>query len=189
MNAEDLGEELRKGSGELSRRRKTALVGRAVTGLYPGTHLQKTFETTNPSKAVLLAGRFNAFGDDFVEGWRGYAERLAVESGYGDARFDAYVARNRIVSACRAITDVKMQTGEMSLRDAAEFLADEAGVEGEQAVAEVREYSRGPGEQVSRLVGTRSLLELCDGRDAEFRSRLLEGGGVPVEFHEKRLNA
>ena len=33
MNAEDLGEELRKGSGELSRRRKTALIGRAVTGL------------------------------------------------------------------------------------------------------------------------------------------------------------
>jgi len=64
---------------------------------------------------------------------------------------------------------------------------DEAGVEGEQAVAEVREYSRGPGEQVSRLVGTRKLLELCDGKDAEFRSRLLEGGGVPVEFHEKRL--
>ncbi|MDZ7689094.1 MAG: DUF885 family protein [Halobacteriales archaeon] len=117
-----------------------------------------------------------------------YAERLAVDSSFGDARFDAYVARNRLVSACRAIVDVKTQTGEMTLRDAASFLADEAGVEGEHAVAEAREYSRGPGEQVSRVVGTRALLELCDGADAEFRSRLLEGGGVPVEFHRKRLN-
>ena len=167
---------------------RAEIAGRAVTDIYPGTHLQKTFEATNPSKAVLLAGRFNAFGDDFAEGWRGYAERLAVESGYGDARFRAYAARNRLVAACRALVDVKLQTGEMSLRDAAEFLADEAGMEGEQAVAEAREYSRGPGEQVSRLVGTRKLTELCDGKDAAFRSRLLEGGGVPVEFHEKRLN-
>ena len=166
---------------------RAEIVGRAVSDLYPGAHLQKSFEAANPSKAVLLAGRFNAFGDDFVEGWRGYAERLAVESGYGDARFRAYVARNRIVSACRAIVDIRMQTGDMTLRDAAEFLADEAGIEGEQAVAEAREYSRGPGEQVSRLVGTNALLELCEGANAEFRSRLLDGGGVPVEFHKKRL--
>jgi hypothetical protein len=77
----------------------------------------------------------------------------------------------------------------MSLRDAASFLADEAGVEGEQAVAEAREYSRGPGEQVSRLVGADALVELCEGHDAAFRSRLLEGGGVPVELHRKRLDA
>jgi uncharacterized protein (DUF885 family) len=166
---------------------RAEIAGRAVTDLYPGTHLQKTFEAANTSKAVLLAGRFNAFGDDFAEGWRGYAERLAVGSGYGDARFRAYAARNRLVAACRALVDVKLQTGDMSLRDAAGFLADEAGMEGEQAVAEAREYSRGPGEQVSRLVGTQKLLELCDGKDAAFRSRLLEGGGVPVEFHEKRL--
>ncbi len=166
---------------------RAEIVGRSVTDLYPGTHVQKTFAAANVSKAVVLAGQFNAFGDDFVEGWRGYVERLAVESGYGDARFEAYVARNRLVAACRALIDVKLQTGEMTLRDAASFLADEAGIEGEQAVAEAREYSRGPGEQASRLVGTRRLLELCDSRDAEFRSRLLEGGGVPVEFHKRRL--
>jgi len=166
---------------------RAEIAGRSVTDLYPGTHVQKTFAASNASKAVVLAGQFNAFGDDFVEGWRGYVERLAVDAGYGDARFEAYVARNRLVAACRALVDVKLQTGEMTLRDAASFLADEAGIEGEQAVAEAREYSRGPGEQASRLVGTRRLLELCDGRGAEFRSRLLEGGGVPVEFHEKRL--
>lgn len=167
---------------------RAEIVGRAVTDLYPGAHLQKTFEAASASKAVLLAGRFNAFGDDFTEGWQGYAERLAVDSGYGDARFRAYAARNRLVSACRALVDVKTQTGEMTLRDAASFLADEAGIEGGQAIVEAREYSRGPGEQVSRLVGTRKLLELCDGADAAFRSRLLDGGAVPVEFHEKRLN-
>ena len=167
---------------------RAEIAGRAVSDIYPGAHLQKTFEAATASKAVLLAGRFNAFGDDFTEGWQGYVERLAVDSEYGDARFRAYVARNRLVSACRAIVDIKLQTGEMSLRDAASFLADEAGVEGEQAVAEAREYSRGPGEQVSRLVGADALLELCEGHDAAFRSLLLEGGGVPVEFHRKRLN-
>lgn len=166
---------------------RAEIAGRAVTDLYPGEHLQRTFETAGTSKAVVLAGRFNSFGDDFTEGWKGYVEHLAVERGFGDARFDAYVARNRLVSACRALVDVKLQTGEMSVRDAASFLADEAGVEGETAVAEVREYGREPGAQVSRLVGTAALVELCDGCDAAFRSRLLEGGGVPVEFHEKRL--
>ena len=101
---------------------RAEIAGRTVTDLYPGTHLQRTFEAANPSKTVLLAGRFNAFGDDFAEGWRGYAERLAVESGYGDARFRAYAARNRLVAACRALVDMKIQTGDMSLRDAAEFL-------------------------------------------------------------------
>jgi hypothetical protein len=166
---------------------RAEILGRAVTDLYPGAHIQKTFEAASASEAVVLAGRFNAFGDDFVEGWKGYVERLAVERGYGDARFRAYVARNRLVAACRALVDVKLQTGEMSVRDAASFLADEAGVEGEQAVAEVREYGREPGAQVSRLVGTDAILGLCDERDAAFRSRLLEGGGVPVEFHERRL--
>jgi predicted metal-dependent hydrolase len=167
---------------------RAEIAGRAVTDLYPGAHLQKSFEAAGASKAVVLAGRFNAFGDDFVEGWKGYAERLAVESGHGDARFRAYAARNRLVAACRALVDVKLQTGEMTVRDAASFLADEAGVGGEEAVAEVRGYGREPGAQVSRLVGTEALLELCDGSDADFRSRLLNGGGVPVEFHERRLD-
>jgi hypothetical protein len=165
---------------------RAEVAGRAVTDLYPGGHLQRTFEA-EASTAAVLAGRFNSFGDDFVEGWKGYVERLAVERGFGDARFDAYVARNRLVAACRALVDVKLQTGEMTVRDAASFLSDEAGIEGEEAVAEVRGYGREPGAQVSRLVGTASLLEMCDGRDAGFRSRLLEGGGVPVEFHRKRL--
>jgi hypothetical protein len=166
---------------------RAEIAGRAVTDLYPGEHLQKTFERASASNPVILAGRFNAFGDDFAEGWKGYVERLGVEHGYGDARYEAYVARNRLVAACRALVDIKLQTGEMTVRDAASYLADEAGVEGEEAVAEVRGYGREPGAQVSRLVGTRALLELCDGRDASFRSRLLEGGGVPVEFHRRRI--
>jgi hypothetical protein len=166
---------------------RAEIAGRAVTDLYPGAHIQKTFEAAAASEAVVLAGRFNAFGEDFVEGWKGYVERLAVESGYGDARFEAYAARNRLVAACRALVDVKLQTGDMTVRDAASFLSDEAGAEGEEAVAEAREYGREPGAQVSRLVGAHALRELCDGRGAAFRSRVLEGGGVPVRFHERRL--
>jgi len=174
----------------------TEIVGNAVSDVYPGTHLRSVSEARSASKAEILAGRFNSFGDDFTEGWRAHAERLAVENGYGGALTRVYRARNRVDSACRAVVDVKLQTGEMTVRDATEFLVDEAGIEEERAVAEAREYGREPGAQVSSLVGARRIEELRrdvlgddHGRDEErmFHRDLLRGGGVPVAFHRKRL--
>jgi len=175
----------------------TEIVGNSVSDVYPGTHLRLAFEARTASKAEILAGRFNAFGDDFTEGWRAYSETLAVENGYGGALMRAYRARNRIASACRATVDVKLQTGDMSVRDAAEFLIEQAGIKEERAVPEAREYGREPGGQVSALVGTRLIEDLREDilgdthnedEKRRFHRRLLQGGGVPVELHRKRLN-
>ncbi|MDY7082515.1 MAG: DUF885 family protein, partial [Halobacteria archaeon] len=156
--------------------------GTAVSEFYPGHHLQQVVWARNASKLSVMAGRFNAFGDDFVEGWMDYAAERAVEAGYGDETVELSLARDRIEAACRAIVDVKLQTGEMSIRDAAGFLADEGGVEQEVALAEVKSFTENPGGEVSRLVGARMLRELkedIDMKERDFHDTLLEGGGVP----------
>ncbi|MDY6780408.1 MAG: DUF885 domain-containing protein [Halobacteria archaeon] len=165
----------------------------AVSEFYPGHHLQKVYECERASRTEVLSGAFNSFGDDFVEGWKGYALETVTEKGYGGDYLELVRAKEDLASACRAVVDVRLQRGEMTLRDAAEYLSDELGLEPEHALAEVRSYTESPGYQLSRLVGSKLLSGLREDAleegydEKEFHEEVLGGGGVPVGFHRRRV--
>lgn len=160
------------------------IAGRAVSDLYPGHHVQQAYASEEAARPTALLGWFNSFGDDLVEGWRDHAERTMVDRGFHDD-LSLVRNRNRVASACRAKVDVLLQTGEMTVREAASFLVEEAGMESEAAVDEVRSYASDPGSQVSRVAGAtriRALWSESDLRLKEFNRRLLSRGGVPIDM-------
>lgn len=167
------------------------ILGTAVSEFYPGHHLQQVYP--KESRLAGLVGRFNSFGDDFVEGWQLYSMDVMARQGYRDPELGLVRARDRIAAAASAIVDVELQRGGMTVREAAEYLAEQTGVEPRQAVARVRSYTENPGHQVSRLAGARLLHELRNDfsgmSEEEFHDALLRGGGAPVELHRERLSS
>lgn len=165
------------------------ILGAAVAEFYPGHHLQEVYP--KDSRVASLVGRFNSFGDDFRDGWELYSMDVTAAHGYRTPELDLVRARDRLTAACTAIVDVELQRGGMTVREAADYLAGETGLESKQALARVRSYTRNPGHRVSRLVGAHLLHELRDDvdmKEKDFHDALLRGGGAPVEFHRARLS-
>ncbi len=173
-----------KSNDALQEHSRPEIAGRAVGDLYPGHHVQQVYACEEAPRATALLGWFNSFGDDLVEGWRDQAERAMVERGF-HPDLALVRSRNRVAAACRAKADVLLQTGEMSVREAASYLVEEAGMESEAAVDEVRSYASDPGAQVSRVVGSTRIRALWSDSGLglqEFGLRLLSHGGVPLEM-------
>ncbi len=173
-----------KSNEALREHSRAEIAGRAVGDLYPGHHVQQVYACTEGSEATALLGWFNSFGDDLVMGWRDHAERLMVEKGF-HPDLDVVRSRNRVAAACRAVVDVELQRDGMSVREAAKYLVDQAGMTEDAAVAEVRQQASEPGAQVSRAVGSvliRREFERSNESVKEFNERLLSHGGVPLEI-------
>lgn len=165
------------------------ILGTAVGEFFPGHHLQEVYPKED--QLASLVGRFNSYGDDIREGWELYSMDVMAGHGYRTPELDLVRARDRLSAACTALVDVELQRGGMTLREAADYLAGETGLEPKQALARVRSYTRNPGHQVSRLVGAHMLHELrndIDVNEKEFHDALLRGGGAPVELHRARLS-
>lgn len=162
-------------------------VASSVAGdLFPGHHLQQVTAVRSAPRIPLVTGHFGAFGDDLVEGWRLHAARLVGATDHGDAAFRLVAARNAVEAACLARIDVDLHTGAKSIRDAASYLVDEAGLERESAVAEARATTRSPGHRLATCVGAARLRALRDDagaagmEDAELHDAVLERGRAPV---------
>lgn len=173
-----------KSNQTLKEHSRPEIAGRAVGDLYPGHHVQQAYACEEAHRATALLGWFNSFGDDLVGGWRDHAERMMDERGF-HPDLGLVRSRNRVAAACRARVDVLLQTGEMSVREAATYLVEQAGMESEAAVQEVRSYASDPGSQVSRVVGATRIRGLWSDSETsleEFNRRLLAHGGVPLEM-------
>ncbi len=173
-----------KSNEALREHSRAEIAGRVVSDLYPGHHVQEVYAMRESSRAVSLLGWFNSFGDSLVEGWRDHAEQMMVDAGYHPDLALVH-ARNRVAAACRAKVDVELHRGGMSVREAVEFLVNEAGMTEEAALQEVRGFASDPGGHVGRVVGSRLIRDRWSGSDLELREfnrGLLSYGGVPVEM-------
>lgn len=166
------------------------VLGTAISEFYPGHHLQQAY--TKESRTAAIVGKFNSFGDDFVEGWELYCMDTMSRHGYRDHELNLVRSRDRVGAACKAIVDIELQRGGMSVREASDFLADEVGLDPQQAVAQVRNYTQNPGHQTSRIVGAHLLNELRKDNESmpekAFHDSLLRGGGIPVQLHREKIS-
>jgi uncharacterized protein (DUF885 family) len=124
-----------------------------------------------------------------VEGWACYATDLAEEIGFLTPLEALSEQQSRARMAARAIADVSIHTGQMTLAEAAAFYEREAGMSPAAAHGESVKNSMFPGAAMMYLSGTsaiHALREKIVAREGaafnlrDFHDRFLGYGAVPV---------
>jgi len=124
-----------------------------------------------------------------VEGWACYATDLAEEIGFLTPLESLSEQQSRVRMAARAVADVGIHTGSMTLAEAAAFYEREAGMSPSAATGEAVKNSMFPGAALIYLVGTQAIHDLREEMkrlegDAfsrrRFHDRFLAYGAIPV---------
>ncbi len=160
----------------------------------PGHHLQLTraMESPHPVRRQMLSSLL-------MEGWALYCEELMQEQGfYTDPRVRIFQLKDMIWRACRVMIDVGLHTGQMSLGDAVDMLADKACIEEAAAAAEVRRYAMSPTQPMTYVIGKLLLLDLRERMKRKLGSRfdlkgfhdaILNFGSIPTPLIVERMTA
>ncbi len=128
-------------------------------------------------------------GGTMAEGWACYATELMAEHGALDPLEVVAERASRIRMCCRAVVDVELHTGRMSLEDAARFYRREAGMPEGASWSEAVKNSMFPGGALMYLMGTDGIRALRMDVEAArggafdlraFHDGLLAHGSIPV---------
>jgi hypothetical protein len=130
----------------------------------------------------------------FYEGWACYAEQLLDELGYvRDLRQQLIGLKRQLWRNLRAELDIKLQTGRISLDQAAREIED-LGFSRQRAERQIRRFALTPGYQLCYFMGNHEIVRLREqfssrlGQKA-FHDTLLGGGEIPFHLVEKKLTA
>ncbi|HTR97297.1 MAG TPA: DUF885 domain-containing protein [Candidatus Acidoferrales bacterium] len=148
---------------------------------YPGRHLLRVHGNRASS-------RLRRITNDTVmaDGWASYAEELMAEEGFltPDPAGRLFQLASALRRAVAAEVSVGLHCGRLAPPAAAARLADAAGLEPDEAEAEVRACCVSAGRGVGALVGRQALRDLA----AETRKRL--GGAFDrARFHDAALGS
>jgi hypothetical protein len=160
-----------------------------------GHHVQNCHAYRSPSRigqiaAVDTASRIGMFsGGTLAEGWACYATDLMEEVGFLSDLECVAQQHNRVRQLARAIVDIELHRGTMSVEQAATFYRSRAGMSDEAARQEVTRNGMFPGTAIMYWIGTEGLHRLRAARaraDAAtftlqaLHDRVLSYGALPV---------
>lgn len=162
-----------------------------------GHHVQNWHAYRSASRigqiaAVDCASRIAMFcGGTMAEGWACYATELMSEVGFLTPleRFSEYQGRLRM--AARAVVDIRLHQGRMTLDDAAAFYEQRAGMGREAARTESVKNSMFPGAAIMYLISMDRIHELRRELSTrlgsrfnlrQFHDKFLSFGSIPVEL-------
>jgi len=95
-----------------------------------------------------------------IEGWAHYCEKMMYDHGYEANDPAAYEMVNGAVwRAWRIIVDIKLARGEIALEDAVKSGMEEVGMTKDGALAEVKRYTKTPGQALSYMLGRHLIIE------------------------------
>ena len=153
-----------------------------------GHHVQNWHAARAASRIGQIAGvdcaaRIALFGGGtLVEGWACYATDLMDEVGFLTPLQSLAQAQSRVRMAARAVVDVALHTGEMTLDGAAAFYEREAGMPPAAAHGEAVKNSMFPAAAMMYLIGTDAI------HDLRRQVAAVEGGAFsPRAFHDRFL--
>ena len=140
-------------------------------------------------------------GDETVEGWAHYCEKMMFDHGYGATDTAALEMLNGAIwRAYRIIADVKLSCGDATPEEMVQLGVVEAGIPLDASRAEVKRYTRTPGQPLSYLLGRHMIIEFRKEMEEElgdrfderkFHDLVADYGYVPLalmrEFVEKEL--
>jgi hypothetical protein len=154
-----------------------------------GHHLQNWHAYRAESRigqvaAIDCASRIAMFcGGTMAEGWSSYVTDLMGEVGFLTPleEFSQLHARARM--AARALVDVRLHTGQLTLEEASALYQESVGMSAAAAQAEVVKNSMFPGAALIYLLGSDQIRDLRQ----EFRAR--EGAAFSLRhFHDRLLS-
>jgi len=163
--------------------------GLPITALhegFPGHHLQLCRANQNESQM-----RRYYMTSVFVEGWALYCEEMMYEQGfYSDPRTRIMQLKDQLWRACRVVIDVGLHCEGMTTEEAEAMLVGVAGLDKDNAKAEVSRYTATPTQPMSYLVGMREMLQLReswrkihpDSSLQEFHDEVLSHGSLPFSI-------
>ncbi|HJZ47200.1 MAG TPA: DUF885 family protein [Roseiflexaceae bacterium] len=165
-----------------------------------GHHVQNWYAFCAESRIGRVAGvdcasRIAMFcAGSMTEGWACYATELMDEAGLLTP-LEAFAERHtRLRMAARALVDVRLHTGRISLDQAAAFYQERVGMAPAAAKSEAAKNSMFPGTALMYLVGTDTIRQLRDELSARpgfklraFHDRLLSYGSVPAALVAERM--
>lgn len=169
----------------------TSITNTSVHEAYPGHHLQLIWANKHPSLTRLLTN-----APEFVEGWAHYCEEHMRNYGLDDPKIRLIQTKDMIFRAVRIIIDVNLHCNKMSFEDAISFLKKETGMDPQTATAEIKRYTKTPGQPLSYLLGKHLLLQLQkdvkthmkDGySEKKFHNALLKAGSIPFPYIRREL--
>ena len=167
-----------------------------------GHHLQNWYAYRAQSRvaqvaAVDCASRIGMFlGGTMAEGWACYATDLMDEVGFLTAHESVAEQHTRVRMLARAIVDIELHTGVMTLDDAAQFYGEHVGMPPDVAMAEATKNSMFPGTASMYWLGTQGIHDLraeCAARQGSafslrsFHDALLSLGAIPVALAREIL--
>ncbi|MBL7210977.1 MAG: DUF885 family protein [Desulfobacteraceae bacterium] len=129
----------------------------------------------------------------FYEGWACYGEQLLDELGYVlDPRQQLIQLKRQLWRNLRAMLDVKLQTGRMTLAQAAKEI-QALGFSSKRAQRQVRRFCLTPGYQLCYFMGNYEIDRLREKFGPRlglkhFHDTLLGGGEIPFHLVERRLD-
>ncbi|MGD2248998.1 MAG: DUF885 domain-containing protein [Candidatus Methanofastidiosia archaeon] len=169
----------------------TSIINTSVHEAYPGHHLQLIWANKHPSLVRLLTN-----APEFVEGWAHYCEERMQNYGLDDNKIRLIQTKDMIFRAVRIIIDVNLHCNEMNCEQAITFLQKETGMDPQTATAEVKRYTKTPGQPLSYLLGKHMLLHLQKDvkthmKDAyseeKFHDAMLKAGSMPFPYMRREL--
>jgi uncharacterized protein (DUF885 family) len=140
--------------------------------------------------AVDCAARIAMFcGGTMAEGWACYATQLMAEHGFLTPLEEFGEAHADLRMAARAVVDIRLHRGEITLDEAARFYAERTAMSHAAAQGEAVKNSMFPGAALMYLMGRDLILELRADLQRrlgsrfnlrQFHDRFLSFGSVPV---------
>lgn len=154
-----------------------------------GHHVQNWYASRAPSRiarvaAVDCASRIGMFlGGTMAEGWACYATDLMDETGFLTPFESVAEEHTRVRMLARAIADIELHTGVMTVADAVRFYGEQVGMSPEVAWGEAVKNSMFPGTASMYWLGT----EAIHGLRAEYAARVGRAFSLRA-FHDAFLS-
>nr|MBN2277753.1 DUF885 domain-containing protein [candidate division Zixibacteria bacterium] len=152
---------------------------------YPGHHLQFQY-------ASQIENRIRKWHENmcFIEGWALYCEEMMYDQGFYGSDNPRYlnILGGIIFRAARIVVDVKLQTGQMTIDEAVNWMAEQTGGDTSWIRIEINRYTTTPTIPMSYLIGKEEIVRLrdylmeTDGDNfslGDFHDRLLSEGAIP----------
>jgi uncharacterized protein (DUF885 family) len=162
----------------------------------PGHHYQISLQMENETLPKFR--RFTLYGA-YVEGWALYCESLGKELGlYTDPYQYMGALGDEIHRAIRLVVDVGMHTKNMTREEAIQYMMENEPIDEQGAVAEIERYMGMPAQALSYKIGALKIRELRNKYKqrlgtkfdlAAFHDEILEGGSMPLEILERKMDA
>jgi hypothetical protein len=162
-------------------------------------HAQRAASRIGQVAAVDCASRIAMLcGGTMAEGWACYATDLSAESGLLTPLEELSEVHGRVRMAARALVDVRLHRGELTLDEAASVYQARAGMSEAAARAEAVKNSMFPGAALMYLMGTDAIHRLRrdvrrqrgDAFDLRgFHDELLSWGSIPVSLIAEEMTA